>query len=100
MLRAAPGESLLLGVRTAVVSLLIPVRDVLVAVLAGDKADVPLMETLPVLVLGEVVVVESFLEVGLFAAPSTALRVVMGLLRMGETPGLVVVLRVVLSCTG
>ena len=66
---------------------------------AGLEAVSAVLEILFVLVLGEVVIVE-VLEVGLFAAASTALRVVMGLLRMGETPVFVVVLLVVLSFAG
>ena len=75
------------------------VRLVLLFVLSDDEAMFVLLEILPVLVLGEVEIVE-VLEVGLFAAASTALRVVMGLLRMGETPVFVAVLLVVLSIAG
>ena len=74
-IRRAPSEApLLVAVRAAVLSDLAAVRDVLVPVLTGDKTAVPLLETLPALVLGEVVVAEGLLEVGLFAAASTALR--------------------------
>ena len=92
-------ESLLVVVLSAVVSAFAAVRVVLVFVLSDDETIFVLLEILLVLVLGEVEIVE-VLEVGLFAAASTAFRVVMGLLRMGETPVFVAVLLVVLSFAG